>query len=54
MRTIEITFTAKFRTTIQVDDDYDERDLLDEVDIPESDRTKYVEDSSEVCSVQQV
>jgi hypothetical protein len=61
MRTLEVTFTAKFRTTIQVDnsnevkvDDSDLADLLSDIDVPETEQIRYVEDSYEVCSVRQI
>lgn len=49
MSTYKVTFTAKFEGWIDADD---EEEATSEVDIPESDSAKYVNNSFEVLSVE--
>jgi len=49
MPSYKVTFTAKFVGWIDADD---EEEAMHEVDIPESESTKYVNNSMEVVSVE--
>ena len=49
MPSYKVTFTAKFVGWIDADD---EDEALSEVDIPESDSTKYVNNSMDIVSVE--
>lgn len=51
MPSYKITFTAKFEGYIDADDD---EEAMHEVDIPESDSTKYVNNSMDVLRVERV
>lgn len=54
MKTVTVKFSVQFTHTFEVDDNTTDKQIMDEIsniNIPEDDEVKYVEDTFEVDSV---
>lgn len=51
---VKITFTASFETIIEVEDDQNINDAISDIDIPENSSCKYIDDSFEVNSEEEL
>lgn len=51
---MKVKFTVSYETVIEIDDQEDLEDAISDIDIPEGENVKYVEDSFEVESQEEI